>query len=191
GMIFPRAAVRPNQPARSISGKLFIRFDFGGHSISNVLLTSFFGSKSPSQAKACTSLPLFCRTGLSLTNGPCPPNPVSSVNSRWAVESGSAPASIRPLGIPQAPASFLAQNGPPGWASSTSNASRRRKTSRPALTSDARPISRAPFRLGYRRRRKHLDVGDDVDDHRPVGGNALRQRGGAGARMFCADADRG
>lgn len=51
----PRASLRRacdgwNQATRSISGKLWIRPDRGGHCISKVLLTAFAGSTSPSTA---------------------------------------------------------------------------------------------------------------------------------------------
>ena len=49
--------------------------------------------------------------------------PVSSTNSRRATSNGSSPGSISPFRTPQAPASFLAKNGPPGWPSSTSRTS--------------------------------------------------------------------
>jgi hypothetical protein len=83
--------------------------DFGGHSISKLLHVSFSGSKSPSQANACTILPLFCFTGVKAMNGACATKPVSSVNSRSAAASNSSPGSTSPFGIVHAPASFLAQ----------------------------------------------------------------------------------
>ena len=45
----------------------------------------------------------------------------------------SSPGSARPFGMVQAPASFFAQNGPPGWASRTSSSGLRRNARIPAL----------------------------------------------------------
>src|SRR5690606_40342834 len=47
----------PIYSARSASGNTFMRFDRGGHSISNVLERNPARSKSPSMAKATTTLP--------------------------------------------------------------------------------------------------------------------------------------
>ncbi len=67
-------------------------------------------------------------------NAPSTAMPVSSRNSRFAASMRSSLSSARPLGIDQAPASFFAQNGPPGWTSRTSiPAGRLRKRRMPAL----------------------------------------------------------
>jgi hypothetical protein len=55
--IFRRASAIPNQAARSISGKVRLRPERGGHSISKVLLWMSAGSQSPSMAHARTTLP--------------------------------------------------------------------------------------------------------------------------------------
>ncbi len=73
-------------------------------------------------------------------------NPCSSSTSRRAAASSSSPSSTSPFGIDQAPASFFAQNGPPGWTSSTSSRpSFRRKISNPALRFDM-SLPQAPLR---------------------------------------------
>src|SRR5206468_7080038 len=78
------------------------------------------GSQSISTAHACTTFPLGCLSGVSGTKSPSATKPVSSVNSRLAAASGSSPGSNSPLGIDQAPSSFLAQKGPPGCTRKTS-----------------------------------------------------------------------
>ena len=50
--IFRRASAIANQAARSISGKVRLRPERGGHSISKVLLRMSAGSQSPSMAHA-------------------------------------------------------------------------------------------------------------------------------------------
>src|SRR5262249_23533862 len=67
-LIFFRAASRSNHATRSISGKVCVRPDRGGHSISNVLLTASAGSRSPSAPQARTTLPDFWRISPSSTN---------------------------------------------------------------------------------------------------------------------------
>src|SRR6266566_1764949 len=47
-------------------------------------------------------------------------NPVSSANSRAATDSRFSSGSARPFGIVQLPTLRRSQNGPPGWARSTS-----------------------------------------------------------------------
>ncbi len=108
-------------------------------------------SRSASMAKACTVFPLFCLTGASATKSPAATRFVSSVNSRRAVATRSLdrPGSTRPLGIVQAPSSFLAQNGPPGCPSRTSNSLTRRNTTSPALISAVRGIGRSAISCGY------------------------------------------
>src|SRR5262249_53920637 len=69
-LIFLAASSRTNQPTRSISGKVCIRPERGGHSISNVLLVAASGSRSPSAPHATTCLPDFCVISPSSTNGP-------------------------------------------------------------------------------------------------------------------------
>src|SRR5690606_16173350 len=100
------------------------------------------GSTSPSTAQTLSRLPLGSLNSPSATNSPVTLVPTSSANSRCAASSGSSPSSNRPLGIDQAPSSFFAQNGPPGWTRKISTAmSRRRNSSSPALfsgTGDAR-----------------------------------------------------
>ncbi|ULA61869.1 MAG: hypothetical protein LZF60_380081 [Nitrospira sp.] len=85
------------------------------------MLFSSAGSKSPSIAQAEITFPLGCLSDVSGWSGPVSSQPVSSVNSRRAAASGSSPSVYSPFGIDQAPASFLAQNGPPGWTRKTSS----------------------------------------------------------------------
>src|SRR5687768_4090031 len=59
--------------------------------------------------------------------------PVSSENSRNAAAHASSPSWYSPLGIDQEPKSLFFQNGPPGWASSTSSTSDQRYINKPAL----------------------------------------------------------
>jgi hypothetical protein len=93
-----------------------------------VLLVTVSGSRSPGAAQALTTLPPFWRTSPSATSPPSGGRwPVSSSNSRRATASGSSPSPCSPLGIDQAPASRLAHSGPPGWTSSTSTPSPRRR----------------------------------------------------------------
>src|SRR5579884_1504370 len=120
---------------RSISGKRRNLPDFGGHSISNSLLANAARSRSASHAKACTIFPLLWLTGRSGIIGSGGSRLVSSANSRRAAATRLSPDSTKPLGMVQAPSSFLAQNGPPGWASRTSSWFRRRKATIPALIS--------------------------------------------------------
>ncbi len=68
--------------ALTVITKLAGPFDFGGHSIVNVLLLMALGSQSPSNAQAWTILPPFCWMGVSGRNGPVGFTPVSSSNSR-------------------------------------------------------------------------------------------------------------
>src|SRR5215211_1587691 len=130
-----RASSGVNHSTRSTSGNAWRRPERGGHSSSKVLLTAAAGSRSPSTAQACTTLPPFWTIEPRSTN---PPGgslwPVSSSNSRRATSSSSSPGSTSPFGIVQWPASLRAKNGPPGWASSTSSRrSDRRKRRIPAL----------------------------------------------------------
>src|SRR5262245_54089640 len=60
-------------------------------------------------------------------NSPVTDRPVSSANSRLAASSGTSSGSNSPLGIDQAPRSFLAQKGPPICATRTSTIPRRRR----------------------------------------------------------------
>jgi len=53
-------------------------------------------------------------------NSPLQEMPNSSSNSRLAASKGSSSSVNSPLGIDQAPKSFFAQNGPPGWTKKTS-----------------------------------------------------------------------
>jgi len=132
--IFARASVSENHAARSTSAKRALRPLRGGHSSSKVLETSFSGSKSPSTAQALTRLPPAWTISPNGWNSPCGRVPVSSSNSRRATASGSSPSAYSPFGIDQAPRSFLAQNGPPGWTSSTEmSGPARRYIKRPAL----------------------------------------------------------
>src|SRR5262245_7245244 len=136
GLILARAVWGSNQAQRSTSGKVSRRPEPRGHSVVIRLLRTAAGSASPSQAQAWTRLPAFCLTLPSGRNGPAGAKPVSSWNSRQAAASGSSPGLSTPLGMVQAPASRLAQNGPPGCARKTSSPPAvRRKSSRPALTS--------------------------------------------------------
>src|SRR6185369_15362639 len=76
---------------------------------------------------------------------PLSATPVSSVNSRRASASGSSPASSSPFAIDQAPASFFAQYGPPGWTRKNSGARPiRRKRRSPALVLRDMPKPRVP-----------------------------------------------
>src|ERR1035437_4900118 len=128
GLIFSRARSSVNHSARSTSGTSISLPDRGGHSSSNVLLVVAPASRSPAMAQTRTSLPPFWRTSPSSRAGPSGTGtPSSSSNSRRAAASGSSSGAYSPLGIDQAPASRRAQNGPPGWTSSTANASPRRR----------------------------------------------------------------
>src|SRR5712671_760151 len=100
---FSRASLRLNQPALSISTNDAFRPDFGGHSISNSLLTSAAGSQSDSNAQIETIFPLGCFSDPREINGSATVNPVSSTNSRLAASSGSSGPSYSPLGKVQAP----------------------------------------------------------------------------------------
>jgi hypothetical protein len=112
--IFDRAASILNHSARSTSGKASNRPLLGGHSISNELLTSFAGSKSPAPAKATTRFPPRCQISPNGCSRPIEADgPSSSANSRQAACSGSSAASISPFGIDHAPASFLRQKARP------------------------------------------------------------------------------
>ena len=123
----------------------------GGHSMVNVLLVMAPASQSCSTAQAKMSLWPCALTPPRGWKGPSGSSPVSSRVSRRATASRSAPAarlralaavavagsgpsssgSARPLGMLQAPASFLAQYGPPGCTSSTSTRRRRSPGPRP------------------------------------------------------------
>src|SRR5262249_8404490 len=120
GRIFCRASAGQNHCARSTSGKETLRPLFGGHSSSKRFEVSVAGSKSPSSAQAVTILPPACTTSPRGRNLPAGRAPVSSSNSRLATASASSPGAYPPLGMDQAPASFLAQNGPPGCMRKTS-----------------------------------------------------------------------
>src|SRR5579871_1828889 len=129
-----RAAAIENQSPRSISGASICRPERGGHSIVNVLLLSFRGSQSPSNAHAVMIFPLGCFNSPSSMNSPTGTKPVSSSNSRFAASKGGSSSRYRPFGIVQAPGSFLAHNGPPGCTRNASNSeSLRRYIKRPAL----------------------------------------------------------
>src|SRR5262245_7993735 len=118
--IFSCAISGENHCARSTSGKLALRPLFGGHSNSNVFDLRVAGSKSPSSAKAVTTLRPGCVTSPSGRSSPRGRIPVSSSNSRSATSSGFSASEYSPFGIDQAPRSFLAQNGPPGCTSRSS-----------------------------------------------------------------------
>ncbi len=115
------ASAGRNHPARSTSGKSCCRPDFGGHSMEKVLLWSVCGSNSPSIAHAAMVLPPGCLNSPSCMNRPSTDAPVSSLNSRFAAESGSSSDAQSPLGIDDTPASFFCQNGPPGWTRRTAS----------------------------------------------------------------------
>src|SRR3954447_11002639 len=106
-------------------------------------------SRSPSAAQTVSSLPL-PRTWPSGTSSAAGTGePSSSSNSRWATASGSSSGPCSPLGIDQAPSSFLAQNGPPMWPSSTSTpppSAARRHSSTPALVLATAPACQGPGR---------------------------------------------
>src|ERR1700693_4158827 len=118
--IFSLAASNVKKFARSISGNVAVRPDFGGHSISNVLLFTEVGSSSPVKAQACTVLPLLCFTLPRGKKSPSGTIPVSSCNSRFAASCRPSRGLISPLGTNQAPRSLFFQNGPPRCTSSTS-----------------------------------------------------------------------
>ena len=107
--------------ALSTSGNSHTWPEPGGHSSSKVLLTVCVASKSASSAHALIRLrlggPNSPRKSLDPSGGG---DPNSSWNSRRATVSASSPSTYSPLGIDQAWASLLAQNGPPGCTSSTS-----------------------------------------------------------------------
>src|SRR5439155_312928 len=118
--------------------------------------------------------PDFCRISPRSAAGPVGGSvPSSSENSRRAAASASSPGAYSPLGIDHAPASWRAQNGPPGWTSSTSTAFPRPRCKRiPALLaatreaycpSAQRSASTPPTRAASEQR--HLVV--LVDDLRP------------------------
>ena len=117
-----------------------VRPERGGHSISKVLLASSSTSKSPSAAHARTRLPPDWTTSPRSTQSSSGAGrPSSSANSRAAV-ARSSPSSTSPFGTDHTPSSRRAQNGPPGWTSSTSMPSPpRRKRRRPALGFGTRP----------------------------------------------------
>src|SRR5215472_4167462 len=134
GRIFCRASAGENHCARSTSGNETLRPLFGGHSSSKRFEVSVAGSKSPSSAHAVTILPPACTTSPRGRNLPSGRAPVSSWNSRLATASASSPCAYSPFGMDQAPASLLAQNGPPGCISKTSiSPSRRLNIKIPAL----------------------------------------------------------
>jgi hypothetical protein len=83
-----------------------------------VLLASRAGSKSASAAQASTILAARWRiepSSISCPGSRAGAGPSSSSSSRIAQACGSSSASMWPFGMDQAPASFFAQNGPPGW----------------------------------------------------------------------------
>ena len=132
---FSRASLRLNQPALSISTNDAFRPDFGGHSISNSLLTSAAGSQSDSNAQIEIIFPLGCLSDPREINGWATENPVSSTNSRFAASRASSASSYSPFGSVQAPTSRFAQIGPPGCTRSTCicPSGDRRNINRPAL----------------------------------------------------------
>src|SRR5579862_8793828 len=112
------------------------------------------GSASPRTAQAWTTLPLFCRTGVSCRKSPSTVMPVSSASSRLAAASGSSSELISPFGMDQAPSSLCAQNGPPGWTRNTSSIpSRWRNINTPAL------VAATPY---YKRMTEHRIERDTV-----------------------------
>ena len=101
-----------------------MRPERGGHSIAKVLLVIVSASKSAMAHQADTTFPAFWRTlprSTSASRATGAGKPSSSSNSRSATSSGSSPGSTSPFGSDQAPSSRRAQNGPPGWTSSTSS----------------------------------------------------------------------
>src|SRR6185312_11026480 len=126
------------------------------------------------------TLPPDCLRAARAMKSPSADKPVSSTNSRRAALSGSSPLSSSPFGIDQACSSFLAQNGPPGWTRKTSSPSRRRNSSRPALSFGMRTLLSSPQQ---RQRGADQDtrgsaraIRERVDDvGRPAGGEGLQQ----------------
>jgi hypothetical protein len=100
------ASSSSNQPARSTSGNCLNRPERGGHSREKVLLLIVVGSQSASTAKAWTTFPPACFTGVRVAKFPATRSPVSSVNSRFAACSGSSPSSNSPFGMDHAPLSL-------------------------------------------------------------------------------------
>src|SRR6266566_5152491 len=100
---------------------------------------SVAGSNSPSSPQAVTTLRPACVTSPSGRKWPCGRAPVSSSNSRLATTSASSPSEYSPFAIIQAPASFLAQNGPPGCTSRTSTSPPRRRKFETALEPCRKP----------------------------------------------------
>jgi hypothetical protein len=99
------------------------------------LLLTDGASPLRSKAQAKMRFPDFCRTSPRTRNGGEEEIEVSSSNSRLAAAKLSSPGSINPFGIDQAPSSFAAQNGPPGWTRKTSRTeSRNRYINSPALS---------------------------------------------------------
>src|SRR5690606_22894331 len=92
-------------------------------------------------------------------------HPVSSRNSRLAVSRGSSSASTRPLITDQAPSSFPAQNGPPGWAMRTSRAWRKREGRMPAEITAGLGVGGPPTIPS-----DVVDRGSTAAPVRPVGG---------------------
>jgi len=164
-----------NHPAESTSGNSRIKPDLRGHSIAKVLLRSSVGSRSPSNAQARTIFPAVCSISPRSMKSPSTPRPISSRNSRLAAASGSSLSKYSPFGIDQAPASFFAQYGPPGWTSRTSNPEATRRNKRiPALRFFMR-LSRTLFRTPPLRLRpspipvRRRDSGFPQSNSRPTG----------------------
>ena len=112
-LILFSASARGKNSARSISGKACILPEWGGHSISNVLLASdTIWSGPTSNAQACTVLLPCCFIDPRSTRFPCSSKPISSRNSRAAAFK-SSPSSCSPFGMLQAPSSFFFQTARP------------------------------------------------------------------------------
>ena len=142
----------------------------------NVLLLSVVGSKSARTAQASTCLPPACLIGSSGRNSPSTGRPISSSNSLLAAASGSSPSENSPFGIDHAPSSFFAQNGPPGWTSSTSTpAGFTRKRRSPALCFGKIPTRSINARRWIRRqgeRRPVQQLAGDATPRRAAGASS-------------------
>src|SRR3989344_4933480 len=110
-----------NQSALSTSGISICLPERGGHSIFILLLLTVDTSKSPRTAQALIIFPsLRLISPKSIGSSWGAGWPVSSSNSLLAAPKLSLLSSYSPLGIDQAPKSFLDQKGPPGCTNKTS-----------------------------------------------------------------------
>src|SRR5690349_15506648 len=114
------ALARVNHPALSHSGISIVCPERGGQSMVIMVLFIAVTSKSASTAQANTFLLPYLTSPMLSKSPSGTGSPVSSVNSRFAAACGSSLSSHPPFGTDHAPASFLAQNGPPGCTSITS-----------------------------------------------------------------------